>query len=722
LGGNCNLHKSHISSWEKVLNQCSMHFLTRTFVCWWSSLCLAARNAASQRAAIGALGALVISTLSVPHANAQVLYGVGGAIAGNPAACQASTTLYTVNQTTGAATAITTTMLFESVALAINPLNGLVYYFQRNTADAQIAVFNPATPAVAHTSLGTPVAGTGIPLNAGSGVLRASFSPDGRLYAATNSGVFYEMNITTGAIIRSFQSNLPLGGSGDFAFAPNGDLYVVANDSVAGNPYQLWRFTAADVAAGATAPSTTTVSGTAVGANLGIAATIAPNGLAVIPPTGTCTNVCFAMSTGLNNVTYLVDGTSGAATPISGAAATSATGFCLTDLARGYFTDLAIQKTGPATYVSGAPVSYTFRVWNNGPATPIAGSTITDVVPANLTGVTWTCAATGTASCGASTSGTGNINHTTSSLTLDPAPTNAPNTNFLTFTINATAGAAAPGMTNTASVTAPAAVSDTNTANNSSTVNSNVSADLSVDKVVAPIPYVPGGPITYTIKVWNQGPNPITGATLADTFPVLAAGGTNWTYSCVASGTATCGAIPTAVTTAASVNAITGLLPINATATAPTTGSFLTITATATTAAGQAGVISNTASVSVPTGATDPTPGNNSATAVDSPSLANLTISKTDNKTTTISGATNTYTIVVANAGPSAANGAVVTDPSIAGLTCSALTCAVTTGAAVCPAAPTVAALQGAGLTIPTLPATSSVTFTLTCNATATGS
>jgi uncharacterized repeat protein (TIGR01451 family) len=696
-----------------------MHFLVRTVTRCWGSFCLSTREFVSHRVTIAC--ALLLAVLNVPHANAQVLYGVGGTIAGNPAACQVSTSLYTVDQTTGAATTIATTMLFESVALAINPLNGLVYYFQRNTADSQIAVFNPATPAAAHTSLGTPAAGAGIPLNAGAGVLRASFSPDGRLYAATNSGIFYEMNITTGAIIRSFQSNLPLGGSGDFAFSPNGDLYVVANDSVAGNPYQLWRFTAADIAAGATVPSTTTVSGTAVGANLGIAPAIAPNGLAVIPPTGTCTDVCFAMSTGLNNVTYLVDGTSGAATPISGAAATSAAGFCLTDLARGYFTDLAIAKTGPATYVGGAPVSYAFRVWNNGPATPIAGSTITDVIPANLTGVTWTCAATGTASCGAQTSGTGNINHTSSSLTLDPAPTNAPNTNFLTFTINATAGAAAPGMTNTATITAPAAVSDTNAANNSSTVNSNVTADLSVSKVVSPIPYVPGSAITYTIKVWNQGPNPISGATLTDTFPALAAGGTNWTYSCVASGTATCGAIPTAVTTAASLNATTGLLPINASVTPPTTGSFLTVTATATTAATQTGVLSNSATVSVPTGATDPTPGNNTATAIDSPSLANLTISKTDNKTATITGATNTYTIVVNNAGPSAANGALVTDPATTGLTCSTITCAVTTGAAACPAAPTVTALQGAGVAIPTFPANSSVTFTLTCSATATG-
>jgi uncharacterized repeat protein (TIGR01451 family) len=643
--------------------------------------------------------------------HAQVLYGVGSVAV----ACTASTRLFTVDQATGAATPIVTTMQFESVAMAINPLTGLVFYIERGVANPRVAVFNPTTPAVAHTILGSTAA---IPLNGVDGVLRASFTPDGRLYAATNSGIFYELNPATGAVLRSFGSNLPLGGSGDFAFSPNGDLYVVANDSVAGNPYQLWRFAASDVVSGATAPSTTAVTGTPVGPNLGIAAGLNPNGLAVIPPTGTCTDVCFAMSSGANNITYLVNGTTGVATPLGGTGTANA---CLTDLARGFFTDLAIQKTGPATYVAGAPVSYTFRVWNNGPATPIAGSTIADVIPANLTGVTWTCAATGTASCGASVSGVGNINHTTSSLTLDPAPTNAPNTNFITFTINATAGAAAPGMTNTATVTAPAAVSDTNPANNASTVNSNVSADVAVNKVVAPVPYVPGGPITYTIKIWNQGPNPIAGVNFADTFPVLAVGGTNWTYSCAASGGAGCGGIPTALTTAGSVNATTGLLPVNASAVPPTAGAFLTITATATTGAAQTGVLSNTATVTLPAGATDLTPGNNSSTAIDAPSLANLTITKTDAKTTTISGATNTYTIVVGNTGPSAANGAIVTDPAVTGLTCSAVACAVSSGAAVCPAAPTVGALQGAGVVIPTFPANSSVTFTLTCSATATG-
>ncbi len=101
-------------------------------------------------------------------------------------------------------------------------------------------------------------------------------------------------------------------------------------------------------------------------------------------------------------------------------------------------------------------------------------------------------------------------------------------------------------------------------------------------------------------------------------------------------------------------------------------------------------------------------------------SLAALTISKTDNKTTTVSGDVNIYTITVGNNGPAAANGAVVVDPVAPGLSCTAISCAAA-GGATCPAAPTVAAFQNPGLTIPSLPNGGIVTFTLTCNVTATG-
>jgi uncharacterized repeat protein (TIGR01451 family) len=106
---------------------------------------------------------------------------------------------------------------------------------------------------------------------------------------------------------------------------------------------------------------------------------------------------------------------------------------------------------------------------------------------------------------------------------------------------------------------------------------------------------------------------------------------------------------------------------------------------------------------------------------------ADLRITKTDSKASTIAGATNVYVITVTNNGPSAGNNATITDAAVAGLTCSAVSCAVATGAAVCPATGvgagqlSVSNLQGAGVVVPTLPAVSSLNFTLTCSVNATG-
>ncbi|MEQ1514603.1 MAG: hypothetical protein ABL934_18255 [Lysobacteraceae bacterium] len=85
---------------------------------------------------------------------------------------------------------------------------------------------------------------------------------------------------------------------------------------------------------------------------------------------------------------------------------------------------------------------------------------------------------------------------------------------------------------------------------------------------------------------------------------------------------------------------------------------------------------------------------------------------------TVVSGTTTSYAMVVSNLGPDAADGAVLTDPAPTGLTCTTASCGSATGGAVCPATTGLAlltALQAGGIAIPTLPANSSVTFTLAC-------
>ena len=61
--------------------------------------------------------------------------------------------------------------------------------------------------------------------------------------------------------------------------------------------------------------------------------------------------------------------------------------------------DLSISKTdGVADVAAGGPVSYTIVASNAGPD-PATAATVTDTLPATLSGVSWTCTAAGGADC-----------------------------------------------------------------------------------------------------------------------------------------------------------------------------------------------------------------------------------------------------------------------------------------------------------------------------------
>jgi uncharacterized repeat protein (TIGR01451 family) len=99
---------------------------------------------------------------------------------------------------------------------------------------------------------------------------------------------------------------------------------------------------------------------------------------------------------------------------------------------------------------------------------------------------------------------------------------------------------------------------------------------------------------------------------------------------------------------------------------------------------------------------------------------ADLGVTKNNSVSTLVAGSTTSYQLVVSNAGPGNAGGAVLGDPVTTGLSVTNVSCAAA-GGGVCPGLLTVAALQGAGLVIPTLPPGATVTFTVTATVTATG-
>jgi uncharacterized repeat protein (TIGR01451 family) len=104
--------------------------------------------------------------------------------------------------------------------------------------------------------------------------------------------------------------------------------------------------------------------------------------------------------------------------------------------------------------------------------------------------------------------------------------------------------------------------------------------------------------------------------------------------------------------------------------------------------------------------------------------IADLEVTKTDGTTAVVSGSATTYTFVVTNRGPSSADNSIFTDPIIANINVTGVTCGGETNGAACPsvANTTVVLMQGAGIVIPTLPSGGSITFTVSAILSGSGS
>jgi LPXTG-site transpeptidase (sortase) family protein len=315
--------------------------------------------------------------------------------------------------------------------------------------------------------------------------------------------------------------------------------------------------------------------------------------------------------------------------------------------------DLSVTNTdGVATGVPGSSVTYTITASNSGPAA-VSGATVADTFPATLTGVTYTSVGSGGTS-GYTASGTGNIHDTTLII---------PSGGSVTYTVHATISSAATGtLSNTATISAPAFVVDTNTGNNSGIDTDTLTpqADLQITKTDGVTTVAPGGTATYTIVITNPGPSDAIGATVSDTLPAAissssftaASTGTHAATGFTASGTGNL---------SETIN-----LPAN---------SQVTYTIAAVIDAAASGTLSNTATVAAPASVPDPTPGNNSATDSDSlNAVSDLTISKSHSGNFLLGESGDTYTITVTNSGTTATSGTVtVVDTLPTGLSATSL-------------------------------------------------
>lgn len=220
-----------------------------------------------------------------------------------------------------------------------------------------------------------------------------------------------------------------------------------------------------------------------------------------------------------------------------------------------------------------------------------------------------------------------------------------------------------------------------------------VTADLSITKTDFRTIYTPGSNShIYIVEAINNGPSAVTGATIIDNLPPEITSAT-WTVTYTGGGSG-----PASGT--GDINALVNL-PSGATA------RFVLDAHISPSATGN---LINTATVTEPTGVTDPNTANNSATDIDVPKTADMSITKTDGVTTYLPGGTTTYTIVVTNNGPHEVLEKTVSDILPPEIT-SATWTAVYTGGASGP-------LSGSGSinVMIDFPAGSSVSFTLVAN------
>jgi LPXTG-site transpeptidase (sortase) family protein len=358
----------------------------------------------------------------------------------------------------------------------------------------------------------------------------------------------------------------------------------------------------------------------------------------------------------------------------------------------------------------GSTITYTMIVNNPQGAVPATSVVAKDPVPEGTTYVPASC----TTTQGSCDQAAATVTYTIGSMAADATVT-------LTFQVTVNSPAMdGDTITNGSSVSA-----ETNIVGSPYTANSNlVSYQVDAAPIIGIVKSASpasgsivntGDTITYTLVVSNTGNANTVSAYVNDVIP------TNTTY--VPNSTTVNGLPVTEITPG--VAPVTGNMKVYSPGYADPDGdggtlvvgspATVTFQVTVTSPTGIATTITNSAT----TGSASTTEVTSNTTTHTTPANADLSITKTDGVTSVPTGALTTYTIVVSNAGSSAANGAIFTDPAVSNLSVTGLTCGTATGGAACPTVEntTVALMQGTGIVIPTLPSGGSVTFSVTATA-----
>ena len=288
--------------------------------------------------------------------------------------------------------------------------------------------------------------------------------------------------------------------------------------------------------------------------------------------------------------------------------------------------DLRIAKTIAGQVVAGAAVTSQIVVTNDGPS-GATGAIVTDAGSSPvLANPTWTCTPPTGGACSPA-SGSGPL----SAAIVLPAGSSA----TLRVTGTLPSGTPSGTLTNTAAVTASAAVPDVNAANNVATASAAITrrADLVLTKS-GPATATRGDNVVYTIAVTNRGPSTAENVLVSDPAPA---------GLMLVSLTGTCTVAPGCALAA---------------------GATQTAAATFAVPPDYAGPdpVVNIATVTSTT--TDPNTANNTARATSAilTAVADVSVTHTDGVAAVSAGLTTTYVMTVANNGPASADATRVID------------------------------------------------------------
>jgi uncharacterized repeat protein (TIGR01451 family) len=324
--------------------------------------------------------------------------------------------------------------------------------------------------------------------------------------------------------------------------------------------------------------------------------------------------------------------------------------------------NLAIAKSGPTTVTPGSNPRYELTVSNLGPsdATDVL---VTDTLATTVAGqagfvATPACTiATASASCTLARVEAGG--HTTFVVELAVPPDVATGT----------------ALDDVATVSPPASIIDPDPANNSAGIDATAtrSVDLALTKTASTKVVDAGTPVAFTLSVTNRGPSQATAVTVTDPLP------TDFT-----AGSATVTAGAGSCTAAATVVCTFPVLEPGATATVVVSG-------TVDAGAPSGGALTNTATAAAAEIEDNPL-DNSSTVSVDISATTGLDLVATSDADEVAAGAPLTYTFRATNAGPSEANGVVLTAQLPADLVAgtptadrAGLPCTVTGGVLTCP-------------------------------------